>query len=337
MAAKLHFWFPVYPDLLKPIGGVKQIHRVAEQLIVLGYQVTLVQDSATFRPVWFSSSIRTISKDVWFSLDSLDPNVDIVVMAETFLPVIQSYFPTLKKIIFNQNCAYTFGLPSQDLWNPTSVVKAYGLASVVQIWCVSLHDYLFLTECMSLPSLKVSLITNGIESDICIPPKARKKFQISYMPRKNERDAYIVRSLINNQPWAKSWSFVPIENMKHAETIKILQDSLIFLSFGYPEGFGLPVAEALACGCAVIGYSGLGGRELFNLPNHKHLTHHVEYGDWKGFVDGVKNAIQIIQTEPSLHLAKALQMSHSIQDSYGTVPFISSIKQALSSLHSLIE
>ena len=30
--------------------------------------------------------------------------------------------------------------------------------------------------------------------------------------------------------------------------------SILFLSFGYPEGFGLPVAEAMSCGCAVIGY-----------------------------------------------------------------------------------
>lgn len=337
MPKKYHFWFVIYPDLLKPIGGVKQIHRVAEQLIVLGYQVTLVQDSATFHPAWFSSSIRTISKDEWNSLDYLDPNTDIVVLAETFLPVIQSLFPTLKKIIFNQNCAYSFGIPSQDMWNPTSVVKAYSHPCVVQIWCVSLHDYLFLTECMSLPSNKVSLLTNGIESDICIPPKAKKKFQIAFMPRKNQRDSRIVRALIEYQSWSTGWNFVPIENMNHAQTIKILQDSLLFLSFGYPEGFGLPVAEALACGCAVIGYSGLGGRELFNIPNHEHITHHVEYGDWNGFVDGVMKAIQIIQTEPSLHLDNALKMSQFIQDTYGINSFRKSIKEALVSLHRLQE
>ena len=37
MVEKIHFWFPVYPDLTQPIGGVKQIHRVAEQLILLGH------------------------------------------------------------------------------------------------------------------------------------------------------------------------------------------------------------------------------------------------------------------------------------------------------------
>lgn len=333
MLVKPHFWFPVYPDLVKPIGGVKQIHRVAEQLIFLGYQVTLVQHSATFRPSWFSSSINTISKDSWFSLDNLVSNKDVIVLPETFLPVIQSCFPSLKKIIFNQNCSYTFGLPSHDLWDPSSVIKAYMSPSILQIWCVSKYDYEVLTKSMLLPPNKVSLLTNGIEPNICIPPRTKKKYQIAYMPRKNSRDSRIVCTLIKNQSWSKGWSFIPIEDMSHLETIQTLQDSLIFLSFGYPEGFGLPVAEALACGCAVIGYSGLGGRELFNIPNHNYLTHHVEYGDWNGFVDGVMNVVQAIHDAPSIHISHVLKMSAYICDKYGEYSFRNSIKEAVSLLH----
>ena len=48
-----------------------------------------------------------------------------------------------------------------------------------------------------------------------------------------------------------------------AAVADILRESQVFLSFGHPEGFGLPPAEALACGCLVIGYHGGGGREYF--------------------------------------------------------------------------
>ena len=38
--------------------------------------------------------------------------------------------------------------------------------------------------------------------------------------------------------------------------------ALLFLSCGHPEGFGLPLAEAIACGCLVVGYHGLAGRDF---------------------------------------------------------------------------
>ncbi len=33
------------------------------------------------------------------------------------------------------------------------------------------------------------------------------------------------------------------------------------MAIGYPEGFALPPLEAMACGCAVIGFTGGGGTE----------------------------------------------------------------------------
>ena len=50
--------------------------------------------------------------------------------------------------------------------------------------------------------------------------------------------------------------------MQHEEVACALQDSLLFLSCGHPEGFGLPLAEAIACGCLVVGYHGLGRPRL---------------------------------------------------------------------------
>ena len=47
---------------------------------------------------------------------------------------------------------------------------------------------------------------------------------------------------------------------------------LIFLSFGHPEGFGLPITEAMASGYWVIGYHGGGGRELFRFGASDSVT-----------------------------------------------------------------
>ena len=104
------------------------------------------------------------------------------------------------------------------------------------------------------------------------------------MPRKNSRDAAIVSALLRSQPWFAGWTLEPIQGLGQADVAKQLQKSLAFLAFGHPEGFGLPLAEAAACGCALIGYSGLGGRELLAMARSKGVGWEVEYGDWQGFL-----------------------------------------------------
>ena len=71
--------------------------------------------------------------------------------------------------------------------------------------------------------------------------------------------------------------------MEHHEVAGKLQEALIYLSCGHPEGFGLPLAEAIACGCLVVGYHGLAGRD-FALPH----MHAVEFGDLLGLLKGIK-------------------------------------------------
>ena len=106
-------------------------------------------------------------------------------------------------------------------------------------------------------------------------------------------------------------------------------ESLIFLSFGHPEGFGLPVAEAIASGCAVIGYSGLGGDELFDPQNCYGITHKVQFGDWMGFVDAVRDVVESIDSQPDFVLSSLIAGSTKIKESYSTEYFLSSVKTAL--------
>ena len=50
---KVRYWILLYPDIAKPIGGVKQIHRLAEAFIKLGRDATIVQENKLFHPKWF--------------------------------------------------------------------------------------------------------------------------------------------------------------------------------------------------------------------------------------------------------------------------------------------
>ena len=91
------------------------------------------------------------------------------------------------------------------------------------------------------------------------------------MPRKNHKHSLIVTSYLKSHPLLRGWTFVPIHGMTQVEVAGVLRDSSLFLSFRHPKGFGLPVAESLSSGCTVIGYSGIGGYELFQIGKNIHV------------------------------------------------------------------
>ena len=88
--------------------------------------------------------------------------------------------------------------------------------------------------------------------------------RIAVMPRSRGAELCShVLSLLTVRGALDGWDVVNIAGLSQTETAEILRSSAIFLSFSEREGFGLPPAEAMACGCYVVGFTGLGGREFF--------------------------------------------------------------------------
>ena len=172
------YWLALHPDLKKPIGGVKQMHRLAESLLRINRDAYIVQDDATFHPSWFTSDVKTIDLKSWNDLE-LHPEVDRVIVPETFISIIPRYAISIPKIIFNQNSSYTFGLiKSQKLISPSSVANVYASDLVESVFCVSSYDRHFLINGLGLPPSKVHLIVNAIETDLFKPSKIKSKSYI---------------------------------------------------------------------------------------------------------------------------------------------------------------
>ena len=88
-----------------------------------------------------------------------------------------------------------------------------------------------------------------------------------------------VLQLARGRGLLEGWEVIELNGMTQAEVAAQLRTTKIFLAFTYQEGFGLPPAEAMACGNYVIGYHGFGGRELF----HDEFSAPVETGDIVGY------------------------------------------------------
>ena len=325
------FWFALHPDIEKPIGGVKQVHRFAEALIECDFDVQIIQEDANFHPGWFSSSVPTISLSDWTRVRAqLSPSQDVVVLPETFLPHFESYAPGLPKIIFNQNSSYTFGLPnSPRSLKHSDVLRLYHHPELLHVCCISEYDEAFLARGLGLDISRLSRLINPIETKLFSPTRP-KKFQIAYMPRKNSDHVAAVLSLIMAQSWFHRWSLAPIHRRSQSDVSLILQDSLIFLAFGHPEGFGLPLAEALACGCSLVGYSGIGGRELFELASEVGVGFEVPFGDWLGFVDSCARLDSCFQTQSGQMISSLLSVSKTVRHTYNKDAFLHSVRSALS-------
>ena len=94
---------------------------------------------------------------------------------------------------------------------------------------------------------------------------------------------------------------------------------------GHPEGFGLPVLEAMASGCWVVGYSGGGANELVLA-----LPELVSFGDWSQFVEAVGRALTAFEHSPRETLLKLQRQSLGVRTLYSLDQELQSISQAWS-------
>ena len=329
-----NFWLPLHPDVIRPIGGVKQVHRLAEQLIQLGHKAFIVQEDKNFRPNWFTSDVPTCSIDKGRFYNRLDPAFNTVILPETFTPFLSWYAPRLPKIIFNQNFSYTFGVfPGKDNFpdDVSNVLDFYKHSSIKSIWLVSSHNLAAFRDCINVPSgVSLSRIVNSIETDL-FSFGTRKKRQIAYMPRKNPRDCKIIKAILSRSPWFADWHFVPIDGMNQQQVASVLMESVGFLATGHPEGFGLPLAEAAACGNALFGYTGLGGQEIFDLARKYSLGHPSQLGDWSSVINSIKEFVTMTNFNSSSFGDRIHSLSSDVSSSYSQTRMRDSLKIALDS------
>ena len=140
----------------------------------------------------------------------------------------------------------------------------------------------------------------------------KKKKQLCFSRIKNQQDAMQVINILKFRGVLDDFEIIPFINIPQSEVARNYQESLLFLSFGYPEGFGLPAAEAMACGCVVIGFHGGGGREFFNPE----FSYPIDQGDIIGFAKTVEQVIQSFELDPAPILEKGRLAANYIHENY---------------------
>ncbi|MBM5784433.1 MAG: glycosyltransferase family 4 protein [Cyanobacteria bacterium K_DeepCast_35m_m1_288] len=298
--------FVCYPDTNNTIGGVKQIYRQVELLHLQGWNAHVLQEQPGFRPDWFASGAPVLDLASYVA-SGPSAERDLIVLPETWLTNMPNYLPGIPKVIFNQNAFYTFGLEGRCEVNTLELYQHPDLRGVVT---VSEDSRQLLVRGCGVAAEHCHLVLNGIDPTLFHPPAIKLK-RIVFMGRKHADHLRKVTLMAGRRPALARYSFKELPSLNHHEMARELREALVFLSGGHPEGFGLPLAEAIASGCLVVGYHGLGGRD-FALPHMRA----VEFGDLLGFVEEIEHELVRFETNPEEIIQERCRASQQILSRY---------------------
>jgi hypothetical protein len=291
------------PDLDRPSGGVRNIYRHVESLNTTGIPATVVHARDGFSCTWFKHNARIAAA----STVTLSQQ-DVLVVPEWYGPCLAALPIGPRIVIFNQGAYHTFNDAHKtfnDLGNTAAPYREIPGLEAVLVVSHDNADYLR----FAFPELRLALVRNAIDPVMYHLPAERARRRIALMPHRRPGDARQVLRLLTAHGSLKDWDVVVIEGYSETEAASLLRSCAIFLSFSAQEGFGLPPAEAMACGCYVVGFPGLGGREYFRPE----FSSPVEDGDGLAFA---RAAAAALAENPATLAARAQQGSAYIRSHY---------------------
>jgi glycosyltransferase involved in cell wall biosynthesis len=229
-----------------PIGGAKIIYQHCDILNRNGFKAIPLH-LGDFTISWFPHETKAMYRPE--ALQLMQPD-DVLICPEV-IPAVAAEFPCKNRVAFIQNWALAeFGT------GPDRSYEDFGFTSLLTC---SRYLQEYMKNRSSLPG---QVVINGIDLKTFFPPEKQKaENKVVILNRRNIADARNAIDLLDDKV-RNTAEFVILENQySQQEIAEFFRDADIFMAIGYPEGFALPPLEAMACGCAVIGFTGGGGLE----------------------------------------------------------------------------
>jgi glycosyltransferase involved in cell wall biosynthesis len=334
-------------DVNSPTGGVKQIYRQVDVLNSNGFNAFVLHRHYGFKCTWFRNqtqvayyyplfdllddfsntneygrsilgillSIKSFYKknivETFLKIKNKSKNIsiqpeDIFIFPEVYGPKMATILKGNSKIVYNQGAYQTFFHYDLNLKNNDSpYLNTELIATIVN--SENAKEYMN----YAFPKMNVKRVRYGIDSKNFFL-NSQKKRKIAFMPRRLRVDLVQVINILKFRGVLENWELVAIENMNEKQVANTLRDCAIFLSFSINEGFGMPPAEAMACGCIVVGYAGKGGKEFFK----EDFCYPIEDRDVLSFAKTLENVIKEYENDNTPFIEKGKKASDFILSEY---------------------
>lgn len=289
------------PDSDVPTGGIRTIYRHVDALNSIGIPSAVIHKRAGFACTWFRHQTPTVGAGTV----ALSPR-DVLVIPEFYWSTLSTIPVGPHVVVFNQNTYRTFVRP-----RPSSPKRPYSDVHRLEAMVVVSADNAEYVR-YTYPELRVDCIRNAVDRQIFYPAQTSPGKRIAVMPRRRNADCRQVLDLLTVRGCTEEWEIVSIYGRSEQETAEALRSCAIFLCFSELEGFGMPPAEAMACGCYVVGFTGFGGREFFD-PD---ICSPVEEGNILAFAKAAEQAILNFTTDWSAMRQRGLAASARVTNTY---------------------
>lgn len=248
MARLLYYAFPTGGLT----GGHKMIVRHVETLRELGFDAHYVTGPQNVLPAYFEHNVQPLT-------DLVTRGDDVVVLPDD-APDSLRLMPALglKAVVLSQSVYLSAArsydaietFPS-DRFPPFIAVGQRLAATIRRAW----------------PGTQVELVPCFVDERVFRPGAARDNAAV-YSPHKRPLEASAIRAFLPRfHPRHAALPWRRLEKASERQVARTLGASTLFLSLSRLESVGMMPLEAMACGCVVAGFTGVGGQEFATASN----------------------------------------------------------------------
>ncbi len=233
-------------------GGNKVSFRHVEALIGLGYDAVVRMLGPAPAPAWFGHTAP-----IERATGRPDPG-DILVFPEDAAELMagSAGFPN-RKVVFCQN---PYAAAAQGVGRLSPETRARYRAFMACSPGVALWISRYLDHDV------IGTVPAFADERLFVP--AAKDPVIAAIPRKRPEELRAIQLMFARlYAGPTDWRWDEIEGRTETETAAALGRASVFLSLARLEGMSMTILEAMACGCLVAGFTGIGPREYTTAMN----------------------------------------------------------------------
>lgn len=233
-------------------GGQKMILRHVETLRDLGFEAVVWQGPSNVMPPVFAHR-APVEVGTPFRAD------DVLVVPSDAPNALRQAADFPQRVIVNCQNQFAFasvGVAAVDAFGPERLPVFVVPGRI----CGEAIRRLY-------PAAEVEIVPCFVDDRLFRPGPARRD-QVAYVPRKRPLEPQAIRAFLEKgRPEHAALPWVKLENVAETEVAAALAGSSLFLSLARFESVGMTALEAMACGCVVAGFTGIGGWEYATEAN----------------------------------------------------------------------